>query len=438
MTRSFSRTSLFIAAALSILACRKTSTPTTTTPPPPPPPVAPVVPPLHLTAFTPASAAKDSTVWIAGTGFSDTASVDIVTFNGKPATVTSASDTLLAVKVPATVQDGKITISVNGRADSSAQNFTYVYTVSTFAGSGLYGHVDAQGTAASFGSLLALAIDPSGNLFAADPANKTIRKIAKDATVSTYVSTDPLNAPIQQTTGIAIDLAGNLYLTDAFLSVVQKLTPDGKVANIAGNGTPAYVNGTGIAASFYAPSGIALDANGNLYVGDGLNYCIRKVDPGAAATRYAFTNTDGDKDGTINIAQTSGITDLKMDPAGNIFFAELSGRIRKISPSGVVSTLAGDGIVGLDSTGTPVKFNQPAGIALDAAGNIYVSEIGGYRIRKISLSGLVRTIAGTGAQGNTDGIGPTAAFGRALGVAVDATGAVYVADSYNYKIRRIQ
>src|SRR5262249_22287943 len=108
MTQSVSRASLIIVAALSILACRKTSSPTTTPPPPPPPPpVAPVVTPLHLASFTPASAAKDSPVWISGTGFSDTAPVDIVTFNGNPATVTSASDTLLAVKVPATVQDGK-------------------------------------------------------------------------------------------------------------------------------------------------------------------------------------------------------------------------------------------------------------------------------------------------------------------------------------------
>jgi sugar lactone lactonase YvrE len=381
----------------------------------------------------------DSTVLITGAGFSKTLAENIVTFNGKTATVTSASDTVLAVTVPHTVQDGKITVSVSGHADSTTKDFTYLYTVTTFAGTGGYGSADGQGTQASFGAPQALALDAAGNIYVSDAPLKTIRKITKDGAVTTYAGTDPMSAAVGQISSIVVaDASGILYCSDAYLSEILKVTPDGKTAVFAGR-SPGYVNGVGRAASFYGPGGIAMDAGGNLCVGDAGNYVIRKITPDTVVSTYAFANHIGFLDGAIDVAQTNTISDLKINAAGTIYTVEIDGRLRTISGS-TVSTLAGDGTqADADGIGTAAKFNFPLGIALDAAGNSYVTEYYGNRIRKVSPSGKVRTIAGTGNPGHSDGIGPKATFGgKIMGIGVTADGTIYVADASNYEIRRLQ
>lgn len=236
--------------------------------------------------------------------------------------------------------------------------------------------------------------------------------------------------------GVATDDSGNVYVSDASNHKIRKITPAGVVSTLAGS-TQGYADDTGDAAQFNTPIGVATDATGNMYIGDLFNYSIRKITQAAEVSTLAGSTTIGFADGPGNVAQFSAPWGVATDAAGNVYVADISNdNIRKITPAGVVSTLAGFGQGFADGIGAAAKFVQPRGVATDTAGNVYVADTGNCKIRKITPSGEVSTLAGSTA-GFADGTGATAQFNQPFGLTTDAAGNVYVADTFNNKIRKI-
>jgi sugar lactone lactonase YvrE len=327
--------------------------------------------------------------------------------------------------------------------------------VSTFAGS-TSGFVNGPVNTASFTSVVSAAIDASGNMYVADLNNNVIRKINSDGVVSTFAGSGSFSyadgtgtaASFNTLERIAVDLSGNVYVTDRNNNKIRKITPAGVVTTLAGSSSGS-ANGSGTAAQFSAPKGIAVDNLGNVYVADTNNHRIRKITPAGAVTTLAGSSY-GDNDGTGTAAQFQSPQDVAVDGSGNVYVADTSNsKVKKITPAGVVTTLAGSTAGYLDGTGTAAMFAYPTGIEVDGAGNIYVADNNNYRIRKITPTGVVTTFAGrtitvtdsfmgdyeTG--GFEDGNAADALFNRPNDITIDASGNLYVADIYNYKIRKI-
>ena len=244
-------------------------------------------------------------------------------------------------------------------------------------------------------------------------------------------------ASFYQPTGLAVDANGNVYVADFRNNMVREISPAGVVTTLAGSGLQGSVNGIGNAASFYQPTGVAVDASGNVYVAENGNDLIREVSQNGTVTTFAGTGASGSLNATRTASSFNFPQGVAIDVNGNIYVADYGNNlIREISPAGVTTTLAGNGNQGAaDSTGVAASFNEPTAIAVDASFNVYVADFGNNLIRKISPSGAVSTLAGSGAQGSADGSGTAASFKSPTGVAVDGAGNVYVADWGNNLVR---
>ncbi len=243
--------------------------------------------------------------------------------------------------------------------------------------------------------------------------------------------------------GVAADAAGNLYVADSGNSVIRKSTPAGVVTTLVGlTGSPGSADGAGSAARFNSPGGVAVDGAGVLYVMDTYNYLIRKVTPdGTVTTLAGKAGFSGSADGTGGAARFGRSQGLAVDAAGNLYVADMeNSTIRKVTPAGGVSTLAGmAGQTGsADGAGSAARFYLPFGVAVDGAGNLYVGDSANGTVRVVTPAGLVRTLAGkAGSFGNVDATGAAARFGTPWGVAVDSVGLVYVTDLHNNEVREI-
>ena len=324
--------------------------------------------------------------------------------------------------------------------------------VTTLAGqAGLSGTADGTGAAARFNTPADLAADGSGNLFVADTNNSVIRKITPAGVVTTVAgltgvtgSTDGTGsaARFSHPTGISADAAGNLYVADTDANTVRRVTAAGLVSTVAGvAGSAGSADGTGSAARFNSPADVAADSAGNLYVSDSLNHTIRKIAPaGAVSTVAGLAGARGSADGTGSAARFFAPEGIAIDSAGNVYVADTDNHtIRKIAPNSAVTTLAGlAGISGQsDASGSSARFYYPADVTVDAGGNLFVADTDNHTIRKISSSGVVATVAGlAGSTGIADGTGGAARFLLPTGVATDASGNVYVADTSNHTIRK--
>lgn len=238
--------------------------------------------------------------------------------------------------------------------------------------------------------------------------------------------------------GLAIDASGNIYIADKNNNVIRKITSAGTVSTFAGTGVAGFADGAGSTAKFNGPWKVAVDASGNVYVADRDNFKIRKITPAGMVSTLAGS-TSGYADGTGSAAKFMQPLDVAIDPSGNVIVADnTSHRIRKITAAGVVTTIAGNGTAGYtNGTGTAAQFKNPSGVDVDASGNIYVADRLNHRIRKITTSGVVSSLAGTGISGTTDGVAGSAKFSDPYGVTVDASGNVYVADLISSRIRKI-
>lgn len=322
------------------------------------------------------------------------------------------------------------------------------YMVSTLAGNGTAATTDGLGAAASFKSISGIAVDSAGNTYVGETGGHVIRKITPAGLVSTLAgsgtagSTDAqgTSASFNSPDGVAVDSAGNVYVADTTNHLIRKITPGGLVSTLAGNVTGGYADGQGTSALFFYPRGITVDSAGNVYVADSNSNRIRAITPGGLVSTVAGSGTATFADGQGTAASFKTPYDIAVDSAGYLYVADTTNnRIRKITPGGLVSTLAGNGTSGsTDGQGTAATFNGPEGIAVDSTRNVYVADRNGNVIRKITPGGLVSTFAGTGsATPFADGLATTATFKVPSGIAVQSSGTVFVADQGNYRVRKI-
>jgi sugar lactone lactonase YvrE len=331
------------------------------------------------------------------------------------------------------------------------------WVVTTIAGRpGSPGSTDGTNAVAQFNYPQGIVVDPSGNIYVADGFNFTIRKVTQQGTnwlVSTIAglagsqgSADGAGstARFSELVGIALDSAGNLYVADTDNDTIRKITPIGNqwvVETIAGSAAspPGNSDGTNSASRFFKPQGVAVDGTGNVYVTDSGNFTLRKVMP--SGKDWVVTTLAGlalgSADGTGTNAQFSFPTGIAVDSAGNIFVSDTSNNtIRKSTSAGIVRTLAGllAGPSGVDGTGNAARFNDPFGVTVDTAGNVYVADTFDATLRQITSAGEVSTLAGLSqTMGTNDGVGSNSRFFAPVGIALDAAGNIYVADALHIR-----
>lgn len=329
------------------------------------------------------------------------------------------------------------------------RKITAAGVVSTLAGfAGTPGNFDGAGSNARFSSPEDVAVDNAGNLYVTDSGNATIRKITSSGVVTTLAGLagnrgiadgTGSNARFRYLGGIAVDSSGDLYVTDHH--TIRRITAFGVVSTIAGDAeSSGSEDGTGSNARFNSPQGLAVDSSGSVYVADTYNHTIRKItSEGVVSTFAGMPGSFGIDDGTLSDARFGFLWGVAVDHVGDLFVADTSSsRIRKITLAGVVSTLAGGNRGLKDGTGSEAHFGFLSDIAMDSVGNLYAPEFDNHTIRKITSAGVVNTLAGlVGNNGFADGTGSNARFNSPRGIAVDGSRNLYVAEFENSTIRKI-
>ena len=398
-----------------------------------------------VTSMSPLRGPKTTIVTFTGTNFGEDPNVVQVFFDDLEATVQRVTDTEILTAVPPRAFGGQVRIIING---TEFTDFTFGYEivnvqVSTYAGSD-QGFADGNGVNAQFDTPFRIAKDNEGVIYIADTANFRIRKITTDGEVSTFAgSGEPgfadgtaENASFTAPRGVAVDNMGNVYVAD--VTKIRKITPGGIVSTLAGTDEFGFADGSGTTAQFNQTYGITVDTGGTVFIADTSNHKIRKISPEGVVSTLAGGDA-GFADGNGTDAQFNFPFGLTVDASGTLYVADSgNNRIRQITPEGNVTTLAGNGTSGFVNGNLDIsEFNTPTDVTLDALGNLYVSERDNHSIRKIDTAGVVSTVAGTGSDGFVDGSGANAQFDGPFGLLVDETFTIYVADRRNHRIRKI-
>jgi sugar lactone lactonase YvrE len=336
--------------------------------------------------------------------------------------------------------------------------------ITTVAGNGNPGYNgdNIPATSAELSSPYSIAVDGAGNLYIADGGNARVHKVTPGGTITTVAGNGTpgyngdnipaTSAELYDPAGVAVDGAGSLYIADLGNNRIRKVTPDGTITTVAGNGYESQsgfggYNGDNIpatSAELFWPEGVAVDGAGNLYIADTTNSRIRKVTPGGIITTVAGNGTPGYNGDNIpaTSAELSSPYSIAVDGAGNLYIADsLNVRIRKVTPGGTITTVAGNGTVGYNGdniAATSAELQFPWGVAVDGVGNLYIGDSPA-RIRKVTLDGTITTVAGNGTQGyNGDNIAATTAeLYYPASVALDGAGSLYIADGNNNRIRKV-
>ncbi|PJJ60346.1 NHL repeat-containing protein [Hymenobacter chitinivorans] len=339
-----------------------------------------------------------------------------------------------------------VNLTTNAAPDAAGNlplPLTYA-TSTTLAGSS-QGFVDGPVATAKFDNPTGITVDARGVVYVSDTDNHAIRLISPAGIVSTLagngsagnVDATGAAARFSSPVGIAVDAQGTVYVADQNNHKIRMITPGGVVSTLAGTGTAGAADGPAASAQFSSPSGVAVAPDGTVYVADKGNHKIRQIRNGQVTT-LAGTGTAGRVDGAPGTAQFNQPTGIALDGGGTLYIADQGSFTVRILRGGQVATLAGSGLNGdLDGPAGSARFRSPTGVAVDARGNVYVADMLNQKIRLISPDGQVSTFAGSGGAGATNGTGPQITFYLPFSVAVDARGTVYVAEDGTFILRRI-
>ena len=340
--------------------------------------------------------------------------------------------------------------------------FAQLGIISTIAGNGVGGFSGdgAAATAAQINHPYAVAIDGSGNIYIADENNNCIRKINSSGVISTIAGNGTLGysgdggaataAELSLPRGVAVDGLGNVYIADYGNCMIRKVDNSGIISAIAGyrvsgsfgDGGPATASG------LYFPTGVAIDRVGNVYIADLGNYAIRKINTSGIISTFAGNGHNGfsGDGGAATAARIYDATGVAVDGIGNVYIADNgNNRIRKVNSIGIITTFAGSGMAGLGSyvgdggAATLAYLNHPNSVEVDESGNVYIADSYNHRIRKINRSGIITTVAGNGTAGYSgDGIDATASeLNYPFDVTIDWSGNAYITDEGNSRIRKV-
>ncbi len=333
--------------------------------------------------------------------------------------------------------------------------------INTVAGRSHFGGDGGPATAGVLFRPAGVAVDVVGNLYVADTSNHRVRKVSSSGVLSTVAGTGVfswggdggpavaalLNAPED----VAVDASQNLYIADQANNLIRRVTPAGIISSFAGRGPFGFGGdgGPATAALLACPSGVATDRQGNVYVADTCNDRIRRVSPGGVITTVAGNGVRGfgGDNGPAILAQLAFPYGVAVDAGGNLYIADsFNQRIRRVTPGGVISTVAGAGVVGFSGDGGPAvaaQLHNPRGVAVDAAGNLYIADWQSHRIRRVDTAGRISTIAGSLSPGffpgfsGDGGLAVLAELNSPRGVAVDSAGSIYIGEEGNHRIRRL-
>jgi sugar lactone lactonase YvrE len=305
--------------------------------------------------------------------------------------------------------------------------------------------------ALEFTAAVGIVSDASGNLFVSDQEDHVIWQVSPTKQVTLLAGSRGIagsadgqgsGAQFRNPGCLAFDPAGNLVVADTGNHTIRKIAPDGTVTTLAGSpGNPGTADGVGPLARFNAPYGIAVNATGGVYISDSQNHTIRFMAVDGTVSTYAGTpGAPGQSNGAAGSALFNQPNGLALGPDGTLYVSDYGNScIRMINPNAQVSTVAGQaGTPGyFDATGTASLFSQPVGIALDASGNLWVADTHNHAIRRITPAGVVNAVAGSGLAGNADGTGATALFDFPCGIASTPSGSLVVADTSNHLLRLV-
>jgi sugar lactone lactonase YvrE len=338
--------------------------------------------------------------------------------------------------------------------------------ITTVAGNGTNGY-SGDGGAATNAELYypnGVAVDTTGNLFIADSGSNRIRKVGANAIITTVAGNGTnnylgdggmaTNAELSDPYCVAVDATGNLFIADSGNNVIRKVGTNGIITTVAGNGAYDY-SGDGCAATnaaFRYPTGVAVDLTGNLFIADQVNGVIRKVDTYGIITTVAGNGTNGYLLGDGGVATNAELflpQDVAVDATGNLFIADYGNNlIRKVDTYGIITSVAGNGQWGTSGDGgvaTNAELSNPSGMAVDDTGSLFIADTGNNLIRKVDTYGIITTVAGNGYGSGTGsggysgdgGAATNAELNQPQDVAVDATGNLFIADSGNNRTRKV-